>query len=486
MGRRARLARPSDPGCDRRALRHAGLGGRLHRGSGDPVGAGRGEVDEGRGSPAGCPRRSLRGSPAVALPLVADAAKRKNGAWARTLAPQLERMSGVADVPDEGGAFGRRSLGRSPAGSTFKPPAFWPPDRVHAVDPARRRGPPACGSLAGLGGDRSRPTITDAIDALREAGLRRGSLAAFAWDLFQAWLARRALQGEVGVHGARALGDDEAARRLTPLIRAWPGESAHQRAVLGLDVLAGIGTDVALMMLNGIAQKVKFKAPAGAGPREDRRDRQARGLTAEELADRLVPGSRSRRRRLADARLRPALVPRRLRRGAGARTWSTPPARASGTCPSRTARTTPSWRRRRSTTWKAMKKDARTLAALQILRLELAMGNERRWSHGRLHGLPRRSSAAGPPGAAAGVGDLSARTARCSSTFRVAEDRSFADAARRPPSSSPADAMVGIAHRLELDDALVGAWSSIFADYELAQPFAQLGARGVRARARGA
>jgi len=44
-------------------------------------------------------------------------------------------------------------------------------------------------------------------------------------------------------------------RRLTPMIRAWPGESAHARAVIGLDVLAAIGSDVALMHLHGIAQK---------------------------------------------------------------------------------------------------------------------------------------------------------------------------------------------------------------------------------------
>ena len=56
------------------------------------------------------------------------------------------------------------------------------------------------------------------------------------------------------------IGGDHCATRLAPLIRAWPGESQHKRAVLGLDVLRGIGSDVALMQLNGIAQKLKFKA----------------------------------------------------------------------------------------------------------------------------------------------------------------------------------------------------------------------------------
>ncbi|MCV5185823.1 hypothetical protein OFB79_26780, partial [Escherichia coli] len=56
------------------------------------------------------------------------------------------------------------------------------------------------------------------------------------------------------------LGNDDTARKLTPLIRAWPGESQHKRAVYGLDVLASIGSDIALMLLNGIAQKIKFVA----------------------------------------------------------------------------------------------------------------------------------------------------------------------------------------------------------------------------------
>ena len=43
------------------------------------------------------------------------------------------------------------------------------------------------------------------------------------------------------------------------MVRAWPGESQHQRAVLGLECLRAIGTDVALMQLNGIAQKLSFK-----------------------------------------------------------------------------------------------------------------------------------------------------------------------------------------------------------------------------------
>lgn len=81
------------------------------------------------------------------------------------------------------------------------------------------------------------------------------SLAEFAWDLFTAWQTAGAPSKESWAFTALGvLGNDDTARKLTPLIRAWPGESQHKRATVGLDILAAIGSDIALMQLNGIAR----------------------------------------------------------------------------------------------------------------------------------------------------------------------------------------------------------------------------------------
>ena len=87
------------------------------------------------------------------------------------------------------------------------------------------------------------------------------SLARFVWALFEVWLARGA-PAEEGwcLQALGLLGDDDTARRLTPLLRQWPGESAHARAVTSLDVLVALGTDVALVYLHGLAQKANMKA----------------------------------------------------------------------------------------------------------------------------------------------------------------------------------------------------------------------------------
>ncbi len=87
-------------------------------------------------------------------------------------------------------------------------------------------------------------------------------------------------------HVAQYLGDGILAYFGYPVAH----EDDAVRAVrAGLDILAAIGTDVALMHLNGIAGKAKFK-----GLQERAREKiaavaEARGFTPEELADRLVP-----------------------------------------------------------------------------------------------------------------------------------------------------------------------------------------------------
>jgi len=298
------------------------------------------------------------------------------------------------------------------------------------------------------------------------------SLAELSWDLFQAWLVAGAPSKEQWAFLALGIfGDDECARKLTPLVRAWPGEAAHARAVVGLDVLARIGTDVALMHLHGIAQKLKFK-----GLQEKAREKidqiaEARGLTAEELADRLVPdlgldedgslaldfGERK-FRVVFDETLKPAVTD-----DAGKRLPDLPKAKQTDDAEKAKEATD---------TWKALKKDAKTIAQGQILRLEIAMCTQRRWDedvfrrflleHPLVIHLVRRL--------VWGVYDEKNALA---ATFRVAEDRSLSNA-EDAPYELPTGARVGIVHRLELTDAQAAAWGQVLGDYEILQPFSQL------------
>jgi hypothetical protein len=412
----------------------------------------------------------LRNSPAIALPLVQDAAKKKGGKWAKEMLGQLERMAGAGAVDDRVDAEPSglpASLTKSK--NKFKAPEFWQPvalPRIALRDNTLLPVAQLEALAAALKADET-ATIDDVkriTDPL--------SLADFGWELFTAWLANGAPSKEKWAFTALGqLGTDDTARRITPLIRAWPGESQHARATLGLDVLGSIGSDIALMMLNGIAQKVKFK-----GLQERAREKMdeiaaKRGMTAEQLADRLVPdldleddgsktldfGPRSFRVGFDEA-LSPFVVD------------------ATGTrlkdLPKPNSKDDATLGAEASETWKAMKKDVRALASIQITRLELAMGNARRWhaeefrnffvEHPLLTHLVRRL-----------VWGVYVDGA-LQQTFRVAEDRSYADQHDEGLTLAP-DAIVGIAHRMHISDADAAAWGKIFADYELAQPFEQLG-----------
>lgn len=299
------------------------------------------------------------------------------------------------------------------------------------------------------------------------------SLARFAWELFQAWMMNGAPSKESWCLTALGhLGDDACARKLAALVREWPGEAAHARAVIGLDVLAAIGSDVALMHLNGIALKVKFKGLQAKAQEKIEAIAEARGLSREELEDRLAPdlgldGDGSmvldfgpRQFRVGfDEQLRPY-----TKDADGSRLKDLPKPKQTDDAEKAAAA---------SARWSQLKKDAKTAAGLQILRLELAMCGQRRFpagdflelfvQHPLVFHIVRRLVFA--------TYDERSRVAQ---TFRVAEDRTLADAGDAAFELA-AGAKVGIPHPLELDAAVTGKWSQVFADYELVQPFAQLG-----------
>lgn len=287
------------------------------------------------------------------------------------------------------------------------------------------------------------------LDLVKEACTAK-SLAEMSWDIFLSWtMADSPSKEDWALVQLGVLGDDECARRLAPRIREWPGESAHARAVKGLDVLAAIGSDVALMHLDGIAQKVKFK-----GLQEKAREKiaavaESRGLTREELGDRLVP----------DLDLAPD----------GSKTVDGVVIRFDEKLVPYVKEKKPS--KAVKDELKVLKKDAKTIAKNLLMRIERAMCLRRRWDEKSffeffieppiVHQVIRRLI----------LGTW--RDGELESTFRVAEDRTLADA-KDETFTLPKNASIGIPHRLELDDALLQTWGQIFGEYELIPPFSQI------------
>ncbi|MGW9374741.1 DUF4132 domain-containing protein [Streptomyces xanthophaeus] len=298
------------------------------------------------------------------------------------------------------------------------------------------------------------------------------SLAAFVQALFGEWqLAGMPPKEAWTLHALGWFGDDDTVRSLTPVIRSWPGEGAHQRAVEGLDVLASIGTDVALMHLHGISQRVKFKALKLRAQEKITEVAAELGLSGEQLSDRLVPdlgldadgstvvdyGTRSFTVGF-DERLAPYV---RDATGRALKDLPKPGARDD-------AELAPAERKR----FMALKKDVRTIASDQVRRLESAMVEGRTWTgeefrrlfveHPLVWHLVRR------------LVWLAADADGAVTAFRVAEDRTYADAEDEAV-TVPDAATVSLAHPLHLSEAELASWSVLFADYEILQPFPQLG-----------
>ncbi|MEV7213727.1 DUF4132 domain-containing protein [Kitasatospora cineracea] len=304
------------------------------------------------------------------------------------------------------------------------------------------------------------------LAAVAEA-LRADTMRAFCWALLAEWRqAGMPGPGSWTLYALGEFGDDDTVRQLAPLLREWPGQNAHQRAVEGLDVLAAIGTDAALLQLQNIAQRVKFKALKVRAQEKVAEIAEVLGLTGEQLADRLVPdlglspdgttvidyGSRTFTVGF-DEQLRPYV------RDTDGRRRKDLPAPGAKDDPE----LAPAERKR----FAALKKEARTLAADQTARLEAAMVTERTWSAGEFTDLLVTHPL---------LGHLVRRLVWTAdhTAFRVAEDRTFTDV-HDEPFALPRDATVQLVHPLHLAPADLGAWAELFADYEILQPFRQLG-----------
>ncbi|MFB8006904.1 DUF4132 domain-containing protein [Nocardia sp. NPDC056000] len=291
----------------------------------------------------------------------------------------------------------------------------------------------------------------------------RASLAAFGRSIFESWVAAGA-PGRNGwvIDQFYWLADEESTRRLGAAVLRWPTANSDRQAV---NVLRAIGTDTALAELDRISRRAKGPGLRSTAVECLTTAARERGLSAEEIADRLVPDLGLD----ANGTLVLDYGPRRFTVGfdeklmpfvidaAGKPRKALPkPAAADDSvlAPAAYQRFT------------ELKKLARATAADQIRRLERAMTSGRDWSAADferylvspplLRHITRRLIWT--------TGDLA---------FRIAEDLTLADVDDATV-TLPESARVRIAHPLDLGDT-VQDWGEVLADYEITQPFRQLG-----------
>lgn len=309
---------------------------------------------------------------------------------------------------------------------------------------------------------------------LVKAACQPQSLAAFAWDLFQAWQNAGAPGKENWAFQTLGIfGDESTVRDLTQLILAWPQEGKSARAASGLHLLTRIGSDMSLLQLYHISQRAKSRPLRDSAERCLQEIAEARDLSEEQLQDRLTPtlglddpgaltfdfGTRSFSVRFAE-NLQPVIYDQQ-----GARQKSLPRLRADD---DQTKAAEALLR------LKGLKKDAARVAKRLLPHLENALRLARRWTlaefqslfvdHPLTNNVTRRLVwgvyAANEP-------------RRLLAAFRIAAEGEFCDG-QDEPITLPEDALFGIVHPLEMDDLTRASFEQLFADYQLLPPFRQL------------
>jgi hypothetical protein len=298
------------------------------------------------------------------------------------------------------------------------------------------------------------------------------SLAEFVWSLSRTWELAGGDEQDRWVVGALGVfGDQTTVARLEALIRTWHRQAKPEKVRDGLDALAVIGGDRALTALHGFAGRswgmaLKRKARATFEDVAESMD-----LTADRLADRLVPTSGLTaegtvrldygRRRFDvsfDDLLRPVVADEI---GTLLRALPKPGKRDD-------AELAPASYKQFTT----LKKQVQDGAQEQAARMEKAMLRRRRWIPEEFAGYVVRHLVLGRI-ARRLVWGVYAEDGALLGSFRIAEDLSFADL-DDAHYEVPEGALIGVAHPVDLGLAL-GRWSEVFSDYELLQPFDQLG-----------
>jgi len=319
---------------------------------------------------------------------------------------------------------------------------------------------------------------TPALDAVIESCDPK-SLANFAWGAFEEWAAKGQKDSEWIFDSLTYLGDDTCARKLTPYIRNWPRENGIARARKGLEILAAIGTDVALSQIQAISQKNKYQSILDSAQEMMKVIAIARELTPQQLEDRLVPDlGLSDRGEIkldfgqrhfigsVDAQLKPIV------RDASGSVLKAPPSAGKDD--------DKNLAKQAAAEWTALCKDLKPIAKLQLERLELAMVNSRRWTGSDFKTLFVVSPLLQNLVKGLVWGIFTSKT-KLSASFMVNSENAFVDVDGKVVKISDGSS-IGIVHPLLLDEASLAAWQKLFAKQKQVQPFAQLVRKVYRAK----
>lgn len=292
------------------------------------------------------------------------------------------------------------------------------------------------------------------VNELFERFMEQGAQAKKKWVLYAA-----------SIHGGSLM-----VQKLYRQIQEWPANVRGAMACEAVNALALSPVSEALLKVDSIASKFKFRQVKAAAAKALEFAASELGITREELSDRIVPdlGFDERMERIFDYGARSftvSITPEleiQVRDQEGKKLKN---------MPSPGKRDDEEKAVRAYEEFKAMKKQLKTVAASQKQRLELALSSGRMWKKDDWVELFTKKPVMHPFAIGLVWGIYKEET--LTGSFRYMEDGSF-NTVDEEEFELPDNAQIGLVHPIELTGEERDAWKEQLEDYEIIQPVEQL------------
>lgn len=312
--------------------------------------------------------------------------------------------------------------------------------------------------------------LTDSLDSR--------DLESFSGAVFDKWLEKGAESKKKWVlYFASIYGGTEMVQILKRWISEWPGVSRGAIAAEAVKALALNGTPTALLIVDGISRKFKFRQVKEAATAALVSAAAELSITTEELADKIVPnlGFSESGEQIFDygtkqfrVLLTPALELEIYdEKGKKVKNFPAPKKRGEGEAENENSKK----EKESYESFKELKKQLKTTVGTQKLRLELALSLERKWTRENFENLFVKN----PVMHQFAIGLIWGyyQESELLGTFRYMEEGGF-NTPEEDELDLPEGSQIGLVHPLELEAELLETWKEQLSDYEIVQPIEQL------------
>ena len=303
------------------------------------------------------------------------------------------------------------------------------------------------------------------------AELNREELASYVGLLFGKWLESGAEAKKKWVlYTASVHGGEEIVPALYAQIQEWPKASRGAMAAEAVRALALNGSATALLLVDQISRKFKFRQVKTAAGDALAYAAEQLGITKAELEDRIVPnlGFDERMERVFDYGTRSFRV---LLTPALELEIYDENNKKLKNLPAPGKRDEAEKAKAENDAFKLLKKQLKTVVSNQKLRLEQALSAERLWNVEKWTELFVKNPVMHQ--FAMGLIWGFYENGELKDTFRYMEDGSF-NTMDEEEYEFPESGSIGLVHPIELDEESLRTWKEQLADYEVIQPVEQL------------